>query len=211
MTIWAVLPVKPIRSGKSRLAGVLSEEKREILNQRMFEHTLAVLKEIKEIDKVLVISRDSKVISYARKHGAHTIQEDSDSELNMAVRRATMVAKSFSVQSLLILPADMPLIQPEDIVECIKKQGKGKTLVIAPDRRDEGTNVLFLDPVDNFEYLFGHNSFQFHTQQGFEKGYEVIIVKNEHLALDLDIPEDIELLKKVSPLNLEHLLQNQET
>ena len=39
MTIWAIVPVKPLRRGKSRLAGALSEDERTHLNQLLLEHT----------------------------------------------------------------------------------------------------------------------------------------------------------------------------
>ena len=44
MTIWAIVPVKPLRRGKSRLAGLLSEEQRTCLNRYLLEHTLTRLK-----------------------------------------------------------------------------------------------------------------------------------------------------------------------
>jgi 2-phospho-L-lactate guanylyltransferase len=211
MTIWAILPVKPIRNGKSRLSGVLSENQREALNLRMFENTLTILCEIEKIEKILVVSRDSGVLAYARNHGAHTIQEDSDSELNLALKRATIVTKNYSVNSLLILPADLPLLQAEDLEKIIDVDASKKMMVIVPDRRMEGTNVLFLQQVEEFDYLFGQNSFQFHVQQGIEKGFETVTIINERLGLDLDFPEDIEYLKQVSPLSHEHFLHIQET
>ena len=38
MTIWAIVPVKPLRYGKSRLSGILSEDQRTQLNRRLLEH-----------------------------------------------------------------------------------------------------------------------------------------------------------------------------
>lgn len=35
MSIWAILPVKPLRRGKSRLAGALTEEERAALNEEL--------------------------------------------------------------------------------------------------------------------------------------------------------------------------------
>ena len=40
MTLWAIVPVKPLRRGKSRLAGTLTEDERTALNQELLEHTL---------------------------------------------------------------------------------------------------------------------------------------------------------------------------
>ena len=63
MALWAIVPVKPLRRGKSRLAPVLSEDDRAELNQRLLLHTVDLLKGLPEIVDVLVVSRDS-----ARQH-----------------------------------------------------------------------------------------------------------------------------------------------
>ena len=43
MTLWAIVPVKPLRRGKSRLSGALTEDERTVLNQELLEHTLKIL------------------------------------------------------------------------------------------------------------------------------------------------------------------------
>ena len=59
MTLWAIVPVKPLRRGKSRLAGTLSDEERAELNRLLLERTLKTLIDLKEVAEVLVVSRDS--------------------------------------------------------------------------------------------------------------------------------------------------------
>ena len=63
MTIWAIVPVKPLRRGKSRLAGRLSEDERAKLNSLLLAHTLKTLTETPDIDEVLVVSRDPKALA----------------------------------------------------------------------------------------------------------------------------------------------------
>ena len=53
MTLWAIVPVKPLRRGKSRLAGVLTEEERLGLNSQLLTHTVDILGDIPEIEHVL--------------------------------------------------------------------------------------------------------------------------------------------------------------
>ena len=81
MTLWAIVPVKPLRRGKSRLAGVLTEEERLGLNSQLLVHTVDILGEIPEIEHVLVVSRDQAALSLARAHGARTVQENGAAEL----------------------------------------------------------------------------------------------------------------------------------
>ena len=40
MECWAIIPVKPFRAGKSRLAGLLGAEDRAALNRRLFGRVL---------------------------------------------------------------------------------------------------------------------------------------------------------------------------
>ncbi len=47
MTLWAIVPVKPLRRGKSKLAGTLSEDERAELNRILLEHTIQTLTESK--------------------------------------------------------------------------------------------------------------------------------------------------------------------
>ena len=47
MTLWAIVPVKPLRYGKSRLAGTLTEDQRTELNRALLQHTLETLSELK--------------------------------------------------------------------------------------------------------------------------------------------------------------------
>ena len=49
MTIWAIVPVKPLRRGKSRLAEMLSEDERAELNSRLLTHTLETLKNTPDV------------------------------------------------------------------------------------------------------------------------------------------------------------------
>lgn len=194
MTLWAIVPVKPLRRGKSRLAGVLSEDERADLNRRLLTHTLETLTAIPEIEHVLVISRDPAALSLARDLGARTVLENGAPKLNSALARATMLAKSCSTSAVLIVPADLPLISPEDIRAMLRRAKDPPVVVVAPDRHHEGTNALLVSPVGLIEYRFGPNSFQIHCQRAAQAGARLEIFDLPSLALDMDLPEDLDLV-----------------
>src|SRR5574338_629013 len=139
MSLWAIVPVKPLRRGKSRLAGVLSEEERTYLNYTMLAKTLKALSGVPEVDQVLVISRDSGALALARDFKAKTIQEDGSSDLNTALRRATVLAQIYAAQQVLILPDDLPLVDSESLRNMLQRGSHPPHIVIAPDRRHDGT------------------------------------------------------------------------
>lgn len=203
MSLWAIIPVKPLRRGKSRLAGVLSEDDRAILNYSMLGSVLLTLSQVKEVDDVLVVSRDTSALALAREHGARTVQEDGRPGLNTALRRATAVAQLYSVEAILILPADLPLITPRDVKELISQAGKPPCVVISPDRRDDGTNALYINPPGLIEYGFGPGSFHRHKKQAEDKKVNVSVCKLSSFALDLDLPEDLELLHQIQSVQVD--------
>lgn len=192
--IWAIVPVKPLRRGKSRLAGTLSEDERTDLNRQLLEHTIATLIALKEITHVLVVSRDPAALAIAREQGARTLREDGTPKLNVALTRAAAVAMARSAQGILVVPADLPLLDPEDLEILIEKSRPTPSVVIAPDRHGYGTNALLISPPDLISFSFGDGSFENHCEQTKRLGARLEIVKLPSLALDLDLPEDLALL-----------------
>lgn len=198
MGIWAVVPVKPLRRGKSRLAGVLTEEERTLINYIMFGNTLKVLNQVKEIDHILVVSRDPSALALARDYGARTVLEDKEAHtsLNVALTRATQVARTFSATGVFIVPADIPFIQEEDIramISCVKTT---PAVVIHPDRHMDGTNALLVVPPGSIEYSFGVGSFGRHCDIAKVKGICLEICQLPSIGLDLDTPEDLEIVRE---------------
>ena len=197
MTLWAIVPVKPLRRGKSRLAGALSDDERTELNRNLLQNTLKILSEIRELEEVLVVSRDPAALTVARNYGARTVREDGQPELNTALKRATVVAQVYATRGVLVLPADLPLISRGDVLALIERASDPPVIVIAPDRHEKGTNALLISPSGLIEYDFGENSFQRHCERARKAGARLEIVNIPSLALDLDLPEDLELIRKL--------------
>ena len=196
MTLWAIVPVKPLRRGKSRLADVLTHEERTDLNRHLLENTLDTLKDIPQIEHVLVVSRDSEALAMARDLGARTVLENGQSDLNIALARATVVAKTYATRGVLILPVDLPLITTEDIQVMLGHVGKPPVVVVAPDRCYSGTNALLVCPAGLIEYEYGPGSFERHCERAKAVGARLEICELPSLSLDLDNPEDLELVSK---------------
>jgi 2-phospho-L-lactate guanylyltransferase len=192
MTLWAIVPVKPLRRGKSRLSGVLSLEARTALNHYLLSNTLDILESIPEIEYSLVVSRDPEALTIAREYGARTVQEQGAPQLNVALTRATMVAVSHSVQAVLVVPADLPLLTADDIRELIQCSGDPPVVVITPDRHRQGTNALLISPPGLIRYEYGPGSFQKHCLQAEKAGARLVLCERKSVALDIDFPEDLE-------------------
>lgn len=195
MSLWAIVPVKPLHRGKSRLAGVLSRDERAALNQSLLIHTLEALNSIPEIEHVLVVSRDMGVLALARDLGARTVQENGAHNLNMALTRATVIAQHYTTRGVLVLPADLPLLTSYEIRVMIELADDPPVVVIAPDRHHLGTNALLISPPGLIPYEFGPQSFLRHCESARRAGARLEICDLPSLALDIDFPEDLDLVE----------------
>jgi 2-phospho-L-lactate guanylyltransferase len=202
MPLWAIVPVKPLRRGKSRLSPVLSEDERTALNQTLLTNTLKILSSVPQIDRIMVVSRDPAALTLARDFGARTVLENGNPELNTALRRASMVAKTHLANEILIIPADLPLISKFEIEAFLKRSGNPPEIIISPDRRRDGTNMLYINPAGLIQFHYGTGSFQKHMAEAETSGARIEIVESTSLGLDLDIPEDLEILQQLQQQEL---------
>ncbi len=190
MSIWAIVPVKPFSQAKSRLKSVLSPQERMALGREFLLHILEVLAQVPEVTQRLVISRDSQVLTLARDHQARTVTESGTPDLNIALRRATEAVQGLGAHALLILPTDLPLLQPEDVRQMVSEPGAEAAVVIAPDRRSAGTNALFVRPPGLLHYAFGNDSFRNHQAWAQRVGARLRVYHSPGTELDVDVPED---------------------
>ena len=197
MSLWAVVPIKPLQQGKSRLSGVLSPEERSGLNVSLLEQTLRTLQKIPEIDRILVVSRDAAALGRAHALGVSTFQENGEPGLNEALHAATSYIQAHDGQGILILPADLPLLQAEDIRAILACGSVPPVMVISPDRHKQGTNALMINPAGMIPYTFGENSFQKHCALAVDAGISVKVCELPSVALDLDLPEDLFIFQQM--------------
>ena len=192
MSLWAIIPVKPLNRAKSRLANVLTPEQRSDFAETMLRHVLKVVSEAPQVTGTLVISRDPRALSIARDYGAKTVQESTPSDLNPALERATEIVRLWNGRAVLILPADLPFLTHEDIATMAHMGMYEPTVVIASDKEHDGTNAMLIRPVGLINYHYGIGSFVLHEQEALQVGATVKYFNSETLTLDIDVPADLE-------------------
>jgi len=191
MNVWAIVPVKALDQAKSRLASVLTPGERKHLALMLLERTVRLLRSVQEIRGVLVISQDVEVLALIRDWGARPILESGMPELNSALRRATQTLVAWNADAVLVVPEDLPLLAEEDVRQVLELAGDGTSVVIAPDRREEGTNLLLMRPPGVIPYRFGDHSFAEHQRLARETPAALSIYRSERTALDLDTPDNL--------------------
>ena len=189
MSLFAVVPVKDLHSAKSRLSPALDPEERVDLTLHMLDHVLTTLEKA-GVGNVCVVSPDRAVLEVARERGASPLFQESRG-LNPALEEARLWAMRQGASSLLVLPADLPLLTASDVLALLEEKEVPR-VVISPDKSHTGTNALLLRPPDVLPFAFGPDSFETHLRLARERGIDVSVRELPNLALDLDTTGDLE-------------------
>jgi 2-phospho-L-lactate guanylyltransferase len=188
----AVIPVKNLRDSKSRLARFMSSEARADLTVAMLLDELKTLEKT-SIDEIAIVSSDGRIENLAYEYGLNFIY-DNGLSLNESLSIASSWALGKGVEAMIILPVDIPLIEPEDIegvFEVMDIESPRGVAVIAPCRRFDGTNLLALKPFKGFDFRFGKDSYRRHLLEASSIGLEVYVYLSETVSLDIDVMDDL--------------------
>jgi 2-phospho-L-lactate guanylyltransferase len=189
--IFVIIPAKPLDQSKTRLAAVLPVTERVDLSRHLVQRTIHLARQVGE---VVVVSRDMAVRKLAKHAGAWALVE-AGQELNQALQQAADWVTVRGGQGVLILPGDLPLLQLSDLTEIVAAGRRLPSIVIAPSQRLDGTNALLLRPPGLIKFAFGPRSFDRHQQAAQDVGVEPIIYHSPTVALDLDLPEDLQAVQ----------------
>ena len=197
MSVFAVVPVKDLWGTKSRLKPILNPGARAGLTIYMMGRVVSAIRDAGVVN-VCVVSPDPIVLDEVLKRGATPLLQESRG-LNPALEEGRRWAMERGGSSLLILPADLPLLDPEDVRAVLDGIGEEDSIVIAPDGTRSGTNALMLRPADALPFSFGPGSYEAHLQAARERGLAVRVCERPHLAFDLDTAEDLARLDEETP------------
>ncbi len=190
MKCWAIVPVKPLKRAKSRLACALTADERCALSQALLEHVLAVLAASHGLAGVVVVSRDPQVLDLAAVHGAQAVRERGWG-LNRALEQGIAWATKRGADAVLIVPADLPCLRPDDVAGVLRLANAEPAVVIAPCRRSTGTNLLLLRPPGVIRPAFGPDSFRRHVAAAQAAAAQVLVYRSPTSGLDTDLIDDL--------------------
>jgi 2-phospho-L-lactate guanylyltransferase len=185
----AVVPVKDLRGTKSRLAPVLDPGARAGLTLYMMGCVVRAIAEA-GVEDVCVVSPDRMVLEEAKRRGATPLVQESRG-LNPALEEGRRRALGLGASTLLVLPADLPLLDADDVRAVLEVLGEGPSMIISPDGARSGTNALLLQPPDLLPFAFGPESFEAHLGAARRGDLRVKVCERPHLAFDLDTAGDL--------------------
>ena len=192
-----LVPVKNLANAKQRLAAVLDQAARTKLAQAMLFDVLEVLGTWENRPEVGIVTSDPFATELARQFAFEVIPDTANRSETDAIQMATAVCVARGLDSTLVIPGDIPLIQAAELEKILEVAPvEGSVLVPAGDGR--GTNAAFRCPAGLFPLRFGNDSFKPHLAAAQETGKPCVVLPLPGIALDVDNPADLRLLAEAS-------------
>ena len=194
--MWAVIPVKQISQAKQRLSKILSPVERRDFFSAMLEDVLGMMVKIDFFEKIILATNCPHAIAIAGRHGITHFETGPDGGLNLAAGEAVNHLLENGISDMFLIPADIPLINEEEINSVIKSHPSAPSLSIIPSKNKLGTNCVLLSPPSRMPLKFGPDSYFRHLEIAQTNGLQVNSMELKGFGHDIDEPKDLfELLK----------------
>ena len=188
-----LVPVKNLSNAKQRLAAILDQPSRTELAQAMLFDVLEAIATWQNRPDVGIVTSDPFAVELAQHFRFEVIPDHRNVSETDAIERATQVCVERGVESTLVIPGDIPLLQSWELDKILElAPPQGSVLVPADDRR--GTNAAFRRPANLFPLRFGNDSFKPHYAAATATAKPCIVVPLPGIALDVDNPGDLSQL-----------------
>jgi 2-phospho-L-lactate/phosphoenolpyruvate guanylyltransferase len=188
-----LIPVKNLSAAKQRLAAVLDQPARTELARTMLHDVVSALAAWARRPACALVTGDPFALELARQYDFEIIPDLANPGETGAIEMATRLCVSRGIESTLVIPADIPLIQPRELDQ-ILAQAPAEGSVLAPAADGRGTNAAFRRPANLFPLRFGNDSFKPHLAAAQATGKPCIVLHLPGIAIDVDNPADIQQL-----------------
>ena len=188
-----LIPVKNLSAAKQRLAAVLDQPARTELAQAMLHDVVSALAAWTCRPPCALVTSDPFAIDLAEQYDFELIPDRTNPGETGAIEMASRLCVARGIDSTLVIPADIPLVQASEIDQ-ILQHAPDEGSVLAPAADGRGTNAAFRRPANLFPLRFGNDSFKPHLAAAHATGKPCIVLQLPSLAVDVDNPEDLQQL-----------------
>lgn len=190
-TVCTIIPLKAFGRSKTRLSPVLSPSERATLARLMAIDVLRTLAAAPEVERVLIAGKAADHAGLAAAFGCDFIEDDPALDVSGNVARAAGLAAA-GAETLLYLPADLPLLTVRDLRTLFARHRGGLTLCRAG--RDNGTNAMLASPPAAASFSFGGDSAERHSAAARAAGWQATVLDIAAFDRDIDEPGDLRWL-----------------
>jgi 2-phospho-L-lactate guanylyltransferase len=194
MRIVALVPFKALNQAKSRLAGALPLAGRRALARWMGARAVEALRESGVVERIGLVGADPVLAGRWRGDARVVTVRATSLGLNHDLETGRRWAQRQGADALLVALGDLPLLTGSSVREVVALAGApshAQTVVIAPDRRRDGTNLLLMAPPDLLAFAYGRHSLAHHLNAARRAGVEPAIYRAEETGFDVDTPSDL--------------------
>jgi len=193
-----VVPVKPAAQGKSRLAGLLTDDERADLVRAMALDTIAAARSASGVRRVVVVTADEplrEALGAAGGQPGTLVDEPATGPdpLNAAVRagadRARRLEPDAGVAALL---GDVPALEPDDLATALRDAAGHERSFVA-DASGTGTTLVTAAAGRDLDPYFGAGSARAHAGAGH---VALAVPAGSSLRHDVDVPADLRAVEQ---------------
>ncbi len=188
-----LVPVKNLSGAKQRLAAVLDQPARTELAQAMLHDVVSAIAAWPQRPACALVTSDPFALELAGLYDFEIIPDPANPGETGAIEMATSICVARGIESTLVIPADIPLIQASELDEILQRAPAEGT-VLAPAADGRGTNAAFRSPANLFPLRFGNDSFKPHLAAAQATGKPCLVLHLPGIAVDVDNPEDLQQL-----------------
>ncbi|MEU0515857.1 2-phospho-L-lactate guanylyltransferase [Amycolatopsis sp. NPDC006125] len=179
-----IVPLKPPRTGKSRLRGAVDERDHAALVLALAWDTLAAATDAGV--RLLVLAADPAAVSGLRRPGVEVVGERGDGDLNSALRQGEALLRQRDPGAVVgAIQADLPALRPAELAAALAA-AEGRRVFVA-DADGTGTTLLLSEPGGPLDPRFGAGSAAAHAGSGAVP----LELDLPTLRRDVDTPADL--------------------
>jgi 2-phospho-L-lactate/phosphoenolpyruvate guanylyltransferase len=185
-----LIPVKHLHGAKQRLASLLDQTTRTQLAHAMLRDVLDAVRACPGQPEVSLVTSDDFALQLAHEFNVRVIPDTANRSETDAIEMATGLCEQAGIQSTLVIPADIPLLQPaelEKVLQAAPEEGS----VLVPSADGCGTNAVLRNPAALFPLRFGNDSFRPHLEAARATNKPCAVLYLPGIALDVDTPADL--------------------
>jgi 2-phospho-L-lactate guanylyltransferase len=185
-----LIPVKHLDGAKQRLASLLDQPTRTRLAHAMLWDVLEAVSACPSRPELSLVTSDDFALQLAHKFNFRVIADTANRSETDAIEMATRLCEQDGIGSTLVVPADIPLLQPSEL-EMVLKAAPDEGSVLVPSADGRGTNAVLRNPAGLFPLRFGCDSFKPHLEAARATNKPCAVLYLPGIALDIDTPADL--------------------
>jgi len=203
-----LIPFKSLATAKQRLTTALDAKQRSQFAEAMLRDVMTAAAGVRNTIDIALVTGDTRAQAMAREHNFLIIDDTRSESETAAIEMATAWCEQRGYDTAIVVPADIPLIQSGEL-RCVLAVAPAEGAVIVPAYDRRGSNCILRRPASLIPLRFGNDSFLPHCEAMRRTGKELIILEMPGVGLDVDNPQELDLLlAREGDTNAQRLLRS---